>query len=82
MKNADFVVFLDVDGVLNSRTTVQRTPEGYQGIDDARVELLSNVIRRMGGWRHCFDIGLERDESNTGGLSLSDLKIRKIWDAY
>lgn len=49
MKNADFVVFLDVDGVLNSRTTVQRTPEGYQGIDDARVELLSNVIRRMGG---------------------------------
>ena len=49
MKNAEFVVFLDVDGVLNSRTTVQRTPEGYQGIDDACVELLSNVIRRMGG---------------------------------
>lgn len=44
MKNKEFVVFLDVDGVLNSRTTVQRTPEGYQGIDDARVELLSNVI--------------------------------------
>ena len=30
MKNAGFVVFLDLDGVLNSRTTVQRTPEGYQ----------------------------------------------------
>lgn len=44
-----FVVFLDLDGVLNSRTTVQRTPEGYQGIDDACVELLSNVIHRMGG---------------------------------
>ena len=49
MKNKEFVVFLDVDGVLNSRTTVQRTPEGYQGIDDARVELLSNVIKKMGG---------------------------------
>lgn len=49
MKNKKFVVFLDVDGVLNSRTTVQRTPEGYQGIDDARVELLSNVIKSMGG---------------------------------
>lgn len=49
MKNKSFVVFLDVDGVLNSRTTVQRTPEGYQGIDDARVELLSNVINKMGG---------------------------------
>ena len=31
MKNKSFVVFLDVDGVLNSRTTVQRTPDGYQG---------------------------------------------------
>lgn len=49
MKNKEFVVFLDVDGVLNSRATVQRTPEGYQGIDDARVELLSNVIKKMGG---------------------------------
>jgi hypothetical protein len=49
MKNAGFVVFLDLDGVLNSRTTVQRTPEGYQGINDACVELLSNVIHRMGG---------------------------------
>ena len=28
MKNKHFVVFLDVDGVLNSKTTVQKTPEG------------------------------------------------------
>ena len=48
MKNKSFVVFLDVDGVLNSRTTVQRTPDGYQGIDDARVEVLAGVIRKMG----------------------------------
>ena len=31
-----FVVFLDVDGVLNTRTTVKRTPSDYTGIDDAR----------------------------------------------
>ena len=49
MKNKSFVVFLDVDGVLNSKTTVQKTPEGYRGIDDARVEILSKVIEKMGG---------------------------------
>lgn len=49
MKNKSFVVFLDVDGVLNSRTTTQMTPDGYQGIDEARVEILAKVIEKMGG---------------------------------
>ena len=44
-----FVVFLDIDGVLNTKTTVQRTPEGYTGIDDARVEVLANTIQKCGG---------------------------------
>ena len=39
-----FVVFLDIDGVLNTRTTVKRTPYGYTGIDDARVKVLANAI--------------------------------------
>ena len=26
-----FVIFLDVDGVLNTTTTVQKTPDGYTG---------------------------------------------------
>ena len=42
-KHKNFVVFLDVDGVLNTRTTVQQTPKGYQGIDDARVEAVVDV---------------------------------------
>lgn len=40
-----FAVFLDVDGVLNARTTCQRTPNGYTGIDDARVKILANAIK-------------------------------------
>lgn len=44
-----FAVFLDVDGVLNTRTTVKQTPYGYTGIDDARVEILANVIEKCGG---------------------------------
>lgn len=48
-KHNNFVVFLDVDGVLNTRTTCQRTPDGYTGIDDARVVILANVIEKYGG---------------------------------
>ena len=44
-----FVVFLDVDGVLNTRTTVQRSPQGYKGIDEARVAVLANTIQKYGG---------------------------------
>ena len=65
MKNKRFVVFLDVDGVLNSKTTVQKTPEGYRGIDDARVEILSKVIEKMGG--------------DTGRLCVSGFKTGEIW---
>ena len=48
-KHNHFVVFLDVDGVLNTRTTCQRTPDGYTGIDDARVSVLANTIKKYGG---------------------------------
>ena len=40
-----FALFLDVDGVLNTRMTCQRTPDGYVGIDDPRVEILANAIK-------------------------------------
>ena len=41
-------VFLDIDGVLNTRTTCERSPEGYHGIDDARVDILSKVLKKYG----------------------------------
>lgn len=41
-------VFLDVDGVLNTRNTVERTPDGYHGIDDARAEILAEAIKKYG----------------------------------
>lgn len=43
-----FAVFLDIDGVLNTRTTVESTPEGHTGIDDARVDILAKVIKKYG----------------------------------
>lgn len=49
MKHKNFVVFLDIDGVLNTRTTVKRTPAGYTGIDDARVRVLAGTIEKCGG---------------------------------
>lgn len=40
-----FVVFLDVDGVLNTRTTCERAPsEMYKGIDEARIKILANAM--------------------------------------
>lgn len=39
-----FAVFLDIDGVLNTKTTCERTPELCRGIDDARVEVLAKAM--------------------------------------
>jgi len=44
-----FAVFLDVDGVLNTRTTVEQSTDGHTGIDDSRVEILAYAIRKCGG---------------------------------
>ncbi|WP_292219584.1 HAD domain-containing protein [Butyrivibrio sp.] len=43
-----FVVFLDIDGVLNTRTTCERTPSYYHGVDDSRAELLSKAMKTVG----------------------------------
>lgn len=42
------VFFLDIDGVLNSRTTCDRTPNYSVGIDDLRVAVLAGAIRKFG----------------------------------
>ena len=44
----EFAVFLDIDGVLNSRTTCERTPDYHVGIDDLRVEVLAKAIKKYG----------------------------------
>ena len=43
-----FTVFLDVDGVLNSGTTCERTPDYHVGIDDLRVAVLAGAIKKSG----------------------------------
>ena len=43
-----FAVFLDIDGVLNTKTTVEGTPAGHTGIDDARVDILAKVVKKYG----------------------------------
>ncbi|MEE0687028.1 MAG: HAD domain-containing protein [Lachnospiraceae bacterium] len=48
-KHNNFVIFLDIDGVLNTTRTVQSTPKRFKGIDDARVAILANAIKKYGG---------------------------------
>ena len=44
-----FVVFLDVDGVLNTRRTCVRAPSGmYVGVDEARIEILAKSMKETG----------------------------------
>ena len=44
-----FVVFLDVDGVLNTETTCKTAPSGMQiGVDDARIRILANAMGECG----------------------------------
>jgi len=43
-----FVIFLDVDGVLNTRKTCVSTPSGSNiGIDEARIAILAKCIREV-----------------------------------
>lgn len=79
-----FVVFLDVDGVLNTRTTVEQSLDGHTGIDDARVEILAKVIQKMGGadivlssdWKNISDKAKDLDylasKLSKYGLKISD----------
>lgn len=39
------VIFLDVDGVLNSDKTKARTPNGYIGISSGKVNLLKEIVK-------------------------------------
>lgn len=41
-----FAIFLDIDGVLNTRTTCERTPENHVGIDASRVNILARAIKK------------------------------------
>ena len=42
-RHKHFVIFLDVDGVLNTTTTVQKTPDGYTGIEIGRASCRERV---------------------------------------
>lgn len=74
-----FAVFLDVDGVLNTRTTVKQTPYGYTGIDDARVEILVNVIEKCGGGKIILSPDWKKIRWKTWRLQVFGFKIETMW---
>ena len=43
---SNFAVFLDVDGVLNTRNTPIASPDGHTGVDPKRIEILSKVLKK------------------------------------
>ena len=63
-KHNKFVVFLDVDGVLNTLSTAESAPSGKYGIDFARVAVLSRAIKA--DKRNVADIVLTSDWKDLG----------------
>lgn len=43
-KKVTSVVFLDVDGVINTRKSCVKSPAGFVGVDDARVKILAQAM--------------------------------------
>lgn len=68
-----FAVFLDVDGVLNTETTVTITPEGYKGINEFRVEILANALADYGEG----EIVLSSDWKELGNNSLDFMYLKE-----
>ena len=73
-----FAVFLDVDGVLNTKTTCQHTPDGYTGIDDARVNILANAIKMY----DCYEVILTSDWKEMGEYDDDYLYLLEKLDLY
>lgn len=55
------IVFLDIDGVLNDILTKDKTPSGFRGIDDDKVEMLVKICDKLSAnivissdWRDCL----------------------------
>lgn len=70
-----FAIFLDVDGVLNTRKTVISSPDGHIGVDDTRIGILAGAVNRYGGG----DIVLTSDWKNVrigGDLDYLRKKLR------
>ena len=73
-----FAVFLDVDEVLNTKTTCQHTPDGYTGIDDARVKILANAIKMY----DCYEVILTSDWKKMGEHDDDYLYLLEKLDLY
>ena len=79
------LLFLDIDGVLNCATTEERTPEGFDFVEDRLIEKLKRILDATGAkvilssdWRFEHP-RFDDDPDAKMGINLS-LLIRKLAD--
>ena len=72
------IIFLDFDGVLNSRHTKEKF-KGWAGIEDEKVALLKELVESTKSiivlttsWRHSWDYASYKDTESSTGRYISD----------
>lgn len=83
------IIFLDVDGVLNTIFTEDRTPSGYRGIEKKYIEILKFIADRLkakivisSDWRYNvsdIDYKYLKDNLNEFGLEIYDVTPVISW---
>lgn len=79
------VIFLDIDGVLNESASETRSPTGFLGIDDEKVQRLKRIVEETGAeivltssWKTEWDPDPEKASADGNYLSkkLADHGLR------
>jgi len=74
------VIFLDVDGVLNCETTIQRTAQGFIGVDPEKVKLLKKIVKRTGAYIVLSSTWREEDYSLRSITKILEKAGMRIYD--
>ena len=76
------VIFLDVDGVLNDDNSNSKTPDGWTGIDNSKVLILKEIVKRTNAiivltssWKYEWE-RVYKDEQGVGATYL-DKKLKR-----
>ena len=79
------IIFLDVDGVLNAPSILERSPGGYIGIYPPKVSLLAKIVRETdakiiltSSWQICWKNGVDNPPNPDGQYLVDALAVEGL----